>query len=104
MTIIGAILAYVLLDPPWTFVVIAALLVTDFFQILVWLRWRKRRSTTGPEGLIGEVARVETACRPEGMVHVAGQLWKAVCKEGAGEGDEVEITDVRGLTLQVVRR
>ena len=104
MTIIGAVLSYLFLDPPWRYVVIGALLLTDVVQIMVWLKWRKRKAMTGEDGLIGKVGRVSTECRPEGVVHVAGTFWKAICPEGADEGDEVVVTAVNGLRVSVARR
>lgn len=104
MTIIGAILSYLFLDPPWRYVAIGALLLIDVFQIFVWLRWRQRKALTGEAGLIGMVGRVETECRPEGVVHVSGALWKAVCADGADKGDEVVVTAVNGLRVSVARR
>jgi membrane protein implicated in regulation of membrane protease activity len=38
---------------------------------------------------------------PEGQVRVAGELWRATCRGGAATGDEVVVTAVRELELEV---
>lgn len=38
---------------------------------------------------------------PEGTVRVAGELWRASRLEPVGEGEEVEVVQVEGLTLTV---
>ena len=103
MTTIGVILAVLLLDGIVRWVAIGVLLVFEAFEIAIWLRWRKRRSITGSESLLGMTGVVVSDCRPEGQVNVKGQLWNALCGEGAEAGDRVTITAVEGLKLTVVR-
>jgi len=40
-------------------------------------------------------------CRPRGRVRVRGEIWQAVCDDGADRGDPVVVEGVSGLTLQV---
>jgi membrane protein implicated in regulation of membrane protease activity len=70
---------------------------------IVWGRRlaRRWRAKTGPEAMIGLRADVVEECRPDGRVHVHGELWEAHCEAGAGVGDPVHITALRGLTLTV---
>jgi membrane-bound serine protease (ClpP class) len=62
----------------------------------------RTRTTTGQEGLIGEIGMVRTRLAPRGQVFLRGELWNA---EGDGEiepGESVRVTGMDGLTLQVV--
>lgn len=101
MTIIGSILAIVFLDPPWTFIVIGTLLLIDALEIFIWLKWRKKRSITGRETVVGQIATVVTKCDPEGQVKLRGAIWKAHCADGADIGDKVEVQKLDGLRLIV---
>ena len=103
MTTIGVILALILLDGIAQWVAIGVLLVFEAFEIAIWLRWRKRRSMTGSEGMLGMTGVVISDCRPAGQVNVKGQLWNALCAEGASTGEKVRVTGVDGLRLTVAR-
>jgi membrane protein implicated in regulation of membrane protease activity len=63
-------------------------------------RWRPR---TGAEAMVGMEAEVATTCRPRGQVRVHGELWEAICKEGADAGELVRVRAVDGLRLVVER-
>jgi membrane protein implicated in regulation of membrane protease activity len=102
MTTIGIILTVIFLDGWLRVGVIAALLVFEAIEIWIWLRWRKKRSITGAEMVIGERALVITDCRPSGQVKFRGQVWGATCPQGAGVGDSVVISAVHGVKLEVV--
>jgi len=105
VTTIGIILAVILLDGGLRVAAIGALLVFEGIEIFIWLRWRKRRSITGAETMVGERGLVVSDCRPSGQVKVRGQLWSARCPDGgAGVGENVIVTAVHGLKLEVVRR
>lgn len=101
-TVIGAILALLFLEGPWRIIVPTLLLMTDVFSIIVWLRWRKRPSVTGSEGLVGLRGIALTDCRPDGQVKVKGQLWKARATEPVYEGDEIVVVDSSSMTLEVL--
>ncbi|MFN2588235.1 MAG: NfeD family protein [Actinomycetota bacterium] len=103
MTVIGATLAILFVDPPWRWVIIGALLATDVVQVTVWLRWRKKKSITGIESIVGATGRAVTALDPEGQVRVRGQLWSARSAEPIEVGDDVTVTAVEGLKLEVAR-
>ena len=99
--VVGLVLSLIFLDWPWPLVVALPLAAFDIFEIVVWLRWRKRRSITGAESLVGERGKVVTECRPDGQVRVKGQLWRARCSTGADVGERVEVTALDGMTLEV---
>jgi membrane protein implicated in regulation of membrane protease activity len=63
-------------------------------------RWRPR---TGAEAMVGLEAEVASTCRPRGQVRVHGELWEAVCEDGADAGEIVRVKDVDGLRLVVER-
>jgi membrane protein implicated in regulation of membrane protease activity len=102
--VIGTIIAFVFLEWPWRWLVIVPLALIEVFEIMLWLHWRGVRSVTGPEAIVGARGRTVTDCRPEGQVRVKGQLWRAHCAEGADSGEDVVVTKVSGLRLEVARR
>lgn len=101
MTAIAIILAAIFLDGVWRIVVIGGLLLFEAFEITLWLRWRKRRSTTGAETIVGTQGIALTDCRPEGQVKVRGQIWTAHSSAGVFEGDPIEVIAVDGIKLEV---
>jgi membrane-bound serine protease (ClpP class) len=103
-TVIGATLAILFVDPPWRWIIIGLLLMTDVVQIAIWLRWRKKKSITGIESLVGQGGRAVTTLDPEGQVRVRGQLWSARSSERVEVGDDVTVTAVEGLKLEVAPR
>ena len=104
MTLIGAVLAYFYLEGTLRIVVVSLLLLSDVVEIAIWLRWRKRRTSTGSEGMIGRTGVAISDCAPEGKVRVMGQIWNATSNETLTAGDEVEVTATEGLRLHVARR
>lgn len=100
--LLGILLAIFVLPAPWGLVAIVAGGVVELGEAWFWIRFtRRRRSVTGAEGLIGRRARVVEACRPEGRVHVQGELWNAHCARGADVGEHVRVARVEDLTLVV---
>ena len=56
------------------------------------------------ERLIGELGTTVRPLAPNGYVRVRGELWRATAEvqdELVGEGDEIEVTRVDGMTLVV---
>ncbi len=103
-TIIGIIVAFVFFDWPWRAVVLAAFLLFDALEIYIWLRWRKKKSITGPEGIVGMRGKALTDLNPEGQVRVKGQTWRAIATEGAKAGDDVEVEASHDDLRLAVRR
>jgi membrane-bound serine protease (ClpP class) len=101
MLLLGAILlAIFVLPSPWGIVAIVAGGLTDIAESVVFLKWsRRRRAVTGVEALIGKTAVVSSPTQ----VRVTGELWEARSAESVVVGDEVEVTGIDGLTLQVSR-
>ncbi|MBZ0168470.1 hypothetical protein MELA_02736 [Candidatus Methylomirabilis lanthanidiphila] len=71
------------------------------FLVTMALRAQRQQTTTGAEGLIGQIGTARTSLRPEGMVFVEGELWSAQCEEGAEPGDKVRVRALKGLMLFV---
>lgn len=103
-TVIGAALAILFVDPPWRWIIIGLLLLTDVVQITVWLRWRNKKSITGIETMVGAEGRAVTTLDPDGQVSVRGQIWSAHAPERVEVGDDVTVTAVEGLKLEVAPR
>jgi membrane-bound serine protease (ClpP class) len=76
-----------------------------FLTVLTFaLRAQRRPVEVGAEALIGRIGETRTALAPQGMIHVAGELWSAVIESGASEvkiGERVEVIGVDGLRLRV---
>jgi membrane-bound serine protease (ClpP class) len=71
---------------------------------LLWAFFtRKKRSVSGPTGLLGQVAIVKHWEQGRGTVFVRGELWRAVSSEPMSVGDKAVVQDVHGLTLKVGR-
>ena len=98
---IGTALAFAFLEPPWRWIAIGVLATVEALEILLWLRLRRLRAMTGKEGMLGTKGRALTNCDPEGQVKVKGQIWKARCPDGARAGDDVVVTGMSGLQLEV---
>jgi membrane-bound ClpP family serine protease len=100
MLLIAAIfLAVFVLPRLWGILAVAAGLAIEVAEAAFWV-WlsKRRRAQVGAEALLGAVAEVVTACRPEGSVRVHGELWRARCERGADTGDRVRVRGLDGLT------
>ena len=103
-TLIGIFVAFAFFEWPWRGLILAGFLLFDAFEIWIWLRWRKRKSITGPEALIGKKGTAITNLQPSGEARVAGLTWKARALDaGILAGEEVEVVSQTGLELQVQR-
>jgi membrane-bound serine protease (ClpP class) len=99
---LAILLAVFVLEEPWSWLAVALGATFELCEtgLLIW--WSKRRRVAvGAETLVGRRAVVASDCMPEGQVRVAGELWRARCRGGAGVGDEVVIREIDGLTLVV---
>lgn len=76
-----------------------------FLTVLTFaLRAQRRPVEVGAEALIGRIGETRTALAPQGMIHVAGELWSAVIEPGTSDvkvGERVEVISVDGLRLRV---
>ncbi len=75
-------------------------LITTFLMSIA-LKARRNKITTGPQGLIGEIAIARSPLHPEGKVFVHGELWNAVSPVPVEVGEQVRIRGVADLILQV---
>ncbi|MDP6577448.1 MAG: nodulation protein NfeD [Dehalococcoidales bacterium] len=91
---------------PWLIAIVTILIASVFaFVINRALRAHRKQASTGREDLIGKRAVVKVALDPEGTVFFKGERWAAVSNEELIElGEEVTITGIDGLTLQVIRK
>jgi membrane-bound serine protease (ClpP class) len=56
---------------------------------------------TGMDQMIGALAQVKGDMNGEGFVYVAGELWRARCRQPLSDGETVRIESYDGLTLHV---
>ncbi len=89
--------------PLWTAIVVALLIGAFAFAIhkLIIPSFHVRQ-VTGPEGMVGLVGEVKEPLRPDGVITVQGEYWKA--RSVAGEipaGEEVEVLGLNKLVLEV---
>lgn len=61
----------------------------------------RKQVTTGYEGLIGQIGKVAERIDREGMVYIAGALWKAVADEAIEKGAPVKIVSGQHQILKV---
>lgn len=102
MALVVAFIIFALVEPPLGLIVLVIGAVLEVGEAIFWTRYLKRiRIRTGAEGLIGERGEVIVPCRPRGKVKLMGEIWDAVCPEGADEGDGVEVVSLERLTLTV---
>jgi membrane protein implicated in regulation of membrane protease activity len=99
--VIGTLLSFMFLDPPWRYLAIIPLALWEIFEIYLWVKWRKVRSITGIEAYVGATGRAISDCKPDGQVRVKGQIWRAHCVDGVEAGDDVVVQAVDGLRLTV---
>jgi membrane-bound serine protease (ClpP class) len=64
---------------------------------------RKLKPASGQAAMVGLIAEAKTDLEPDGMVFVAGELWRARLPAGgsARRGDRLLVTAVQGMTLAV---
>jgi membrane protein implicated in regulation of membrane protease activity len=103
--LVGAILLAVFVLPPiWGLIAVTVAAIIEISEFFFWIWLSRRRDVqAGREALIGKIARVTTACRPDGQVRVEGELWRARCEAGADVGESVRVAAVDELTLNVTR-
>jgi len=58
-------------------------------------------TTTGMEGLLGEIGVVKETLNPEGRVLIHGEMWKAESDTVISAGEKVSVEAVKGLKIKV---
>ncbi|MGH2754512.1 MAG: NfeD family protein [Actinomycetota bacterium] len=105
MSLVAAILiAYFFIDWPWGLLLVIPAALLEAFEIMLFLRWRKVKSLTGAETLIGATGKTVSPCEPTGQAQIRGQLWTVESDEPLERGTEVEVLAHDGLKLKVTRR
>jgi membrane-bound serine protease (ClpP class) len=81
---------------------VSALLV---FLARLAIQSMRRRSVTGPAGMLDEEGEAVTSIDPggRGRVTTHGEIWSATSDEPIVPGDRIQVTAVDGLTLTVRR-
>jgi len=75
--------------------------VITVFLMNLAIRARRNKVTTGSQGLIGETGITQTELTPTGTVFVHGELWRARSRQPVANGEQVRVTGVTGLQLEV---
>ena len=102
LTIVAVVLALTVLPSPWGAVAVVVAFAIDAAETTFFVRWSKRRrATVGVETLVGRTAVVVRALTPRGQVKLDGEVWEARGPSGVLPGDEVVVTHVDGLVLDV---
>ncbi|HVL65295.1 MAG TPA: NfeD family protein [Actinomycetota bacterium] len=99
--VIGTILSFMYLDPPWRYLVIVPLAAWEIFEIWLYFYLRGKKPVTGAEALVGAIGRTQEPLNPSGQVMVKGQLWGARARHPLEAGEPVVVTDVEGMRLVV---
>ncbi|MGH2997036.1 MAG: NfeD family protein [Gaiellaceae bacterium] len=98
------LLALFVLPSPWGLVAVVVGFAVELGEAWFWWWLSHRRSPAlGLEAMVDSSATVMTPCRPRGQVRIQGELWQAICAEGADPGAQVVVraVDPDGLTLLV---
>ena len=102
LLILALILALIFLPFPWSLAVIALAAAMELGLWFFGIRYRRRRrAQVGVQTMIGTVGEAIGALDPEGQVKVDGEIWKAHGPADIRAGDNVRVTGVNGLTLEV---
>jgi len=109
--VLGSMLLFESVDPImrvsrsmiWSFSLTTAAITLFLLQSV--LRSQRAKIKGGQEGLIGETAEVLRAIKPNGRgkVFVHGEIWNAFSSDFIKKGEEVIVSEVKGLTLKVDR-
>lgn len=88
-----------------TVIISVTVCVAGFLILVVGsvIKSYRKQVTTGYEGLIGQTGRVAEPIDREGMIFVAGALWKAVADEAIAKGEQVRIISGKHQILKVVK-
>jgi membrane-bound ClpP family serine protease len=100
-------LRYFHIQITWPIILVAWLAVIIFFIIIhkAVVPSMRRRKVTGADGMIGLTGEVSQPLRPQGVIKVKGEYWKAKSVDGdVGIGDDVEVVGIKGLILEVKRK
>lgn len=88
------------------FLIPLVVLVGGFFVLVAGLAFRAHRVKVrgGAEGILGETGIVKERIEKEGLVFVHGEYWRARAAEVIEPDEEVEVTGLKGLVLEVKKK
>ena len=90
---------------PWLIGLAVVIVIITIFVVKWAIRAHQQQVSAGKEDLIGKTAIVDTTLGPKGVVFIEGERWTATSDKGNVEsGEEVVVTKVDGLKLQVTRK
>ena len=102
LTIVAVVLALTVIPSPWGWVTVIVAGLIDIAETGFFVWWSKRRrAAVGIETLVGRTAVVVRALTPRGQVKVDGEVWEARAAYDLLPGDEVVVSGVDGLVLEV---
>jgi membrane protein implicated in regulation of membrane protease activity len=100
--ILALLLAFLVLSPPWSVIVVVAGLALEVGEVAWGLRLARRRKRTGVETIIGRRGEVVVALDPVGQVMLGGERWTARSSATTiAVGSAVQVEAVEGVTLVV---
>ncbi len=73
----------------WTFLILCLLAIFIFIR-----RTKKRKVTTGKEGMVGETGHVISDINPKGIIFVHGEEWNAYSDTQIPKGAEIKVVKV----------
>ncbi len=84
---------------------VGTITVLFVFVIMKGLLIQKKKVATGLESMVGAFGQARDDLKPEGMVFVQGEYWKAVAKESPiRSGEEIVVDEMRDGKLIVHKR
>ena len=107
LVLLFLVLWFFKIDIPLWFIIILAILLGTFIFIIhrAIIPSLHRRKTVGAEAMIGLEGEVVESLKPQGVVKVGGEYWKAKsADEEITVGEEVEVLGLSQLTLEVRRK
>jgi len=97
------LLAIFVLPAPWNGLVLVFGVVGEASEMVFGIWYSRRRRSAGVGQMLGATVRVVESCRPRGRVSYKGELWDAVCGEGADIGERARIVAMDGSMLVLER-
>jgi len=87
----------------WSVLIPVVAATTLFFLVVITfgIKAQKRRPDYGREAIIGKEALVIQALKPEGMVRIEGELWRAFADENYDKGEILTVVAKKGMQLKV---
>ena len=87
----------------WT-VILPMVTISVAFTFLVLkfgVKALRERTTTGSEGMVGQIGLAKTNLTPKGKIFIHGELWNGMSEEPVEAGHPIEVIHIEGLTLHV---